>query len=232
MDWLIYPVTKNVIKITAAVFGLSTVIIWSSLLGLPVLTSTIHPNISAIHKLVTLLIAQPALIISLSILCNWCSQVLLSCRGNHVVRVFGVLLFIPSFIAACAPFSALPPAALDEALFILMNIFFMFVATMAFFAYPFTAGYRPRDRKLFLCWAVTIALFGISELIVNGLHTLAQSSTVLHAIAAVLFSGAVLVALPVLSVILAWRLYKNVSFIASLPEKATPQFRNKEEEEN
>ncbi len=232
MEQLIYPITKRFIKVMAACFGISAVIIGGYDLGFPALLDNINANLSALYCLIAKLFAFPVQIVSLAILCLWGTHVLLAGRGNYVIRSLSSIMLIPALLAVGVFFSGSLPAAMADFLFMLRKAFFILVATTAFFAYPFTAGYAPKDRKLFLFWAISLALYGLIEWIFYYLFSLTRPlpalAPVLGALYLILFH-IIAISGPVLSLILAWRLYKNVLNIASMPEKMDPIFPQKEE---
>ncbi len=236
MEQLIYPITKRFIKVTAACFGISSALIGAYELGIQILLKAIHPALFVWFGLFTLVISFPLLLVSLSILCNWGTHVLLACRGNYCVRTLCPIMFIPALLAVLIPLADIP---LGEGAYYLDNIrkaFFLLVATASFFAYPFTAGYPAKGRKLFLYWAISLVLFGLQDVIAAAFFHLATKAQdtlpALYTIADI-FTFALLltlrVAVPFYSIRLAWLLYHKATSIASMPEKIDPAFPEKEE---
>ncbi len=225
---MIYPAVKRLIKICAACFGICALVSGVYHLGLPMLMSGLNmPELAAWFSLSVSLYIYPLLIVSLSILCFWGARVLLAHQGGIIVRGLSAAMFFPAFLALCLPFSDLPMAGQCGYSIILRKIYFMLVAATAFFAYPYTAGYAPKDRKIFLCWAIAVALHALQDLFILGIfylkayhyHDRTQFIFPLMEYGAYAVIILCRAAFPLLSAVLAWRLYANVMRIISMPEK-------------
>lgn len=225
--WMICPAVKAFIRVCALVFGISSILI------------------AAVHLLTPLLMVAPewatpllflgtwatfSALLSLACLLIWGARVLLASRGNLVTRI------LSSLASLAALYTLLIPLTAGNVLFCYSELertwesFLLLTAVTAFFAYPYTRGYSARGRKMFLAWGILAACNGLQSLLfflsLSLLHTLSGTHAALAAVlsyAALLLSVGMEAALAFFSAMLAWRLFRHVMAIASMPEKQDPE---------
>lgn len=233
MDWMIYPATKTFIRVCAVLFGagvLATVFIH---LFMPLFLTC--PHIAAPFLLLGTW-AELIAILSLSFLASWSARVLLASQGSRITRTLTALTFLPALYALLIPFAGMPVPSQYAEMDRIWESFLLLAAVTAFFAFPYTRGYPAPARKLFLAWGLLAAcnalqggLFFLFLLLWNMLSGLPAPLTAILPDAFLLLSCGLDAALAVLSAILAWTLYRNVSGIASLPELQDPEMPGRRE---
>lgn len=227
MDWMIYPAAKAFIRVCALLFGASvpaTVLIH---LFMPLFLTC--PHIAAPFLLLGTW-SELIAILSLSFLAFWSARVLLASQGSRITRTLTALTFLPALYALLIPFAGMPVPSQYAEMDRTWESFLLLAAVTAFFAFPYTRGYPAPARKLFLAWGLLAAcnalqgvLFFLFLLLWNMLSGLSAPLTAVLPDAFPLLSCGLDAALAVLSAILAWTLYRNVSGIASLPELQDPE---------
>lgn len=226
--WLIYPAVKAFIRICAAIFGAGTILATLIYLFLPVMATSPQQAAGWMHAGTW---AALLCILSLSCISIWGSRVLLASRGNRVTRVLSLLTILPALYALLIPFTGQPVSFQYAEMGKIWHVFFLLVGITAFFAFPYTRGYPPRARKLFLAWAIVSAWNGLLSFlfflfILLGYHLfsmITDREPALLIFIAMLILGVIQIALPVLCAILAWILCRDVTGIASLPELQDPE---------
>lgn len=226
MDWMIYPATKAFIKACALLFGAGVTATVLIHLFMPLFLH--YPRIAAPFLLLGTW-SELVSILSLAFLASWGARVLLASQGSRITRTLSAVTFLPALYALLIPFAGMPVPSQYAEMNRTWEAFLLLAAVTAFFAFPYTRGYPPPARKLFLAWGILAAcnalqgaLFFLFLLLWNMLSGLSAPLAAVLPDAFLLLSCGLDVALAVLSAIPAWALYRNVSGIASLPELQNP----------
>lgn len=226
MNWMIYPAAKAFIKICAALFGAGVTTAVLIHLFIPFFLRC--PRIAPLFLLLGTW-SELISILSLSCLLSWGARVLLASQGNRLTRNLSMLAFLPALYVLLIPFAGMPASAQYAEMGRVWETFLLLAATTSFFAFPYTAGYGAAGRKLFMAWGIAAAgcglqsaLFFFSILLRQFLSSTAPALASPAVLLAILLSCCLEIMLAVLSVILVRRLFKNVMFIASMPELIDP----------
>lgn len=211
--WLIYPLSKQIIRFCALFFVLSCIgnIIFAIIPPLPV-QAYFFCSItnSCLH------------ITSLSLISYWACRVLAASQGNHLTRLFSLITLLMPLACVSLLLGNFSQQLLISDLLDLTQCFYLFIGVTAFFLYPFLAGYPQKSRRLFLYWAIATFILGLAPVFL--LIPLPLAPLVLF-ILLTLFQS-------VLAIYLGIILYKNATFIISMPEKLNPTIHYPNEEES
>lgn len=226
MNWMIYPAAKALIRVCAVLFGASvstTVLIH---LFIPFF---LHSPRTAPFFLLLGTWSELFSILSLSCLLPWSGRVLLASQGSWLTRNLSMLAFLPALYVLLIPFAGMSASAQYAEMNRVWEAFLLLAAITSFFAFPYTAGYKAAGRKLFMAWGIAAAgcglqsaLFFLSVLLRQFLSSTAPALAPPAVWLAILLSCGLEIMLAILSVILVRHLFKNVMFIASMPELIDP----------
>lgn len=201
--WLIYPLSKQIIRFCALFFVLSCVgnVIFAIIPPLPV-QAYFFGSItnSCIH------------ITTLSLISYWGCRVLAASQGNHLTRLFSLLTLLMPLACVSLLLGDFDPQLLIMDLLDMTQCFYLFISVTAFFLYPFLAGYPQKSRQRFLYWAIATFILGLAPVFL--LIPLPLAPLTLFILLTVIHS--------ILSIHLGIILYKNATFIISMPEKLNP----------
>lgn len=201
--WLIYPLSKQIIRFCALIFILSSIGngIFAIIPPLPVKAyfGGAITN-SCLH------------ITSLSLISYWGCRVLAASQGNHITRIFSLLTLFSPLACVSLLLGGFSLQVLLSDLLDLTQCFYLFIGVTAFFIYPFLAGYPQKSRQLFLYWAIATFILALAPVFL--LIPLPLAPLALFILLTLLQN--------ILSIYFGIILYKNATFIISMPEKLNP----------
>lgn len=226
MDWMIYPATKAFIRVCAVLFGAGVTVTVVIHLFVPLFLN--RPHIAAPFLLLGTW-SELISILSLSFLASWSARVLLASQGSRITRTLSALTILPALYAVLILFTGMSVPSQYAEMDRSWDSFLLLASIASFFSFPYTAGYGPAGRKIFLAWGMTAAacglqsvLFFLSALLRQFLFSVAPSLANSLVWVTMILSCGLEIMLATLSVILAQRLFKNVMSIASMPELINP----------
>lgn len=225
MNWMIYPVTKTFIKACSAIFGISI----TSIVFIHIFTPLLA-QISLINKLIPQLVIlwmELLAILSMACLVLWGGRVLLASQGNYITRNLSMLTILPALYALLIPFAEMAIPVQYGEMERVWEAFLVLIAIIVFFAYPFTAGYTQKDRKLFLVWGITATCCGLQRVLFELSEQVLLKIPSFSRLFIIFLFYALEITLAVLSIKLACRLFNQVMNIISMPEALHPSVINK-----